>query len=112
MKAFVVSFNGQPFVTAGVGDDGVLATTVTWVGGSPPRPADGRLHFRVGGVDGRSGEHIDWSVPEIGVGDEITIRIIETDQASPEDSRRRPDMDRIREEISKKMAPSGRGTDA
>jgi hypothetical protein len=91
MKAFVVSKNGQPFVTAGVGDDGVLATCLTWVGGSPPRPAESELSFRVGGVHGPSGEHLDWSVPEISVGDEITIKIIETDQASPVDARLRPD---------------------
>jgi hypothetical protein len=91
MKAFMVSLNGQPFVTAGVGDDGVLATGLTWVGGGPPRPAEGELSLRVGGVDGRSGEHIEWSVPEIHVGDEITIRIIETDQASPADARYRPE---------------------
>ncbi len=91
MKAFVVSLNGQPFVTAGVGDDGVLATGLSWVGGSPPRPVEGRLDFRVGGVDGRTGEHINWSVPEIGVGDEITIKVIETAQVTPEDERYRFD---------------------
>jgi hypothetical protein len=36
------------------------------------------------------------SVPEIGVGDEITIKIIETDQVSPEDERFRADMSRFR----------------
>jgi hypothetical protein len=87
MKAFVVCLNGQPFVTAGVGDDGVLATGLTWVGGSPPRTAEGRLTFHVGGIDGRTEEHVDWSVPEIRVGDEITIKIIETGQASPADAR-------------------------
>ena len=95
MKAFVISLNGQPFVTAGVGDDRVLVTGISWVGGSPPRPAEGRLHFHVGGIDGRTGEHVRWSVPEIGVGDEITIKIIETNQVSPEDGRFRVDMDHL-----------------
>jgi hypothetical protein len=112
MKAFVVSLNGQPFLTAGVGDDGVVAASVTWVGGSPPRSTEGQLKLCVGGIDGRSREHIQWSVPEIAVGDEITIRIIESNQASPEDARYRPDMDRIREEIQRKVGPGDHGPDA
>ena len=115
MKAFVVSLNGQPFVTAGVGDDGVVATGLTWVGGSPPHSAEGMLHLHVGGVDRRTGEHVNWSVPAIGVGDEITIKIIETDQASPVDSRSRPDLGEIRammEEATRKMSPGVGGPDA
>ena len=96
MKAFVISLNGQPFVTAGVGDDGTLTTNITWIGCSPPSLADGGLGLLVHGIDARSGERVRWSVPEIGVGDEITIKIIETDQVSPEDERFRVDMSRFR----------------
>jgi hypothetical protein len=96
MKAFVISLNGQPFVTAGVGDDGTLTTNVTWVGCSPPSLAEGGLGLLVHGIDARSGERVRWSVPEIGVGDEVTIKIIETNQVSPEDKRFRGDMSHFR----------------
>ena len=82
MKAFEVYLNGNRLWTAGVGDDGVLATGLTWVGGNPPRPSS-RMDFRVGGVDVGSDERLDWPTPPIGVGDEITIRIIETDRVDP-----------------------------
>jgi hypothetical protein len=88
MKAYEVYLNGRHLVTAGVGLNGVLSTIVTWTTVSPPAREGGEFHFYVGGVDGQTGEHIDWSVPDVGVGDEITIKIIETDQISPEDHRR------------------------
>jgi hypothetical protein len=83
-------------VTAGVGDDGTLSTNITWVGCSPPSLAGGGLGLLVQGIDARSGECVRWSVPEIGVGDEITIKIIETNPVSPEDGRFRVDMSRFR----------------
>jgi hypothetical protein len=95
MKAFVVSVNGQPFLTAGVGDKGVLSSHITWSGGTHGLPDGERLYLHVGGLDSRSGEHVRWSVPDIGVGDEITIKIIETDQVTPEDERFRTDVDRM-----------------
>jgi hypothetical protein len=96
MKAFVVALNGQPFVKAGVGADGTLSANVTWIGCAPPSLAESGMGLIVHGIDSRSGEHVRWSVPEIGVGDEITIKIIETDQVSPEDERFRADMSRFR----------------
>lgn len=89
MKAFEIHLNGLHLFTAGIGENGVLSTVITWVGGSPPRPNAG-FFFRAGGVDGGTGEHVEWSVPAIGVGDEVTVKIIETDQVSPEHHRHRP----------------------
>jgi len=96
MKAFVVSLNGQPFVTAGVGDDGTLSANVSWIGCSPPTLAESGMGLIVHGIDARSGERVRWSVPEIGVGDKITIEIIETTQVSPVDERFRVDMTHFR----------------
>jgi hypothetical protein len=42
-------------------------------------------------LDSRSGEHVRWSAPAIGIGDEITVKIIEAEQVTPEDSRFRRD---------------------
>ncbi len=87
MKAFEIYVNGQHLITAGIGDDGVLASCINWVDGAAPRPDSGSLTFHVGGIDGRTDEYVDWSVPPIGVGDEITFKIVETDQVSPESRR-------------------------
>jgi hypothetical protein len=119
MTAFVISLNGQPFVTAGVGDDGTVTTNITWIGCSPPSLAEGGLGLLVHGIDARSGECVRWSVPEIGVGDEITIKIVETNQVSPEDERfrvelgrYRPDKDRVQRIIELNCRPGMRRSQA
>jgi hypothetical protein len=89
MKAFVVSLNGRNICTAGVGPEGVLTTSVYWVGGGPRPDAHGDLRMHVGGLDSRTDEHVDWPVPELAVGDEVTIRIIEVERVDPEGGRRK-----------------------
>jgi hypothetical protein len=96
VKAFEIYLNGRHLLTAGIGDVGVLATTITWAG-RPAQPGPlgllsahtpgGSFDFHVGGLDPVGDVHLDWSVPEIGVGDEITVRIVETDRVSPIHSR-------------------------
>jgi hypothetical protein len=83
MRAFAVSVNGKPLCTAGIGDDGVLSSHVTWSGS----PGMGHIHMHVGGLDSPTNEHLRWSVKEIGVGDEITTRIIETEAIDEPHSR-------------------------
>jgi hypothetical protein len=92
MRAFAVSINGKPLCTAWIGNDGVLTSSVCWSG----KPEMGHVHMHVGGLDSPTNEHLRWSVKDIGVGDEITTRIIETDavdavtveNVSPPNSRR------------------------
>lgn len=91
MKAFTVFVNGQRICTAGIGPNGVLSAILDWVGGGTRRTADGHFGFHVGGLDSRTDEHVDWSVPEVGVGDEVTIRILETEDIDPEAERRKAD---------------------
>jgi hypothetical protein len=79
-----------------VGDAGTLTANITWIGCSPPSLTEGGLGLLVHGTDARSGQCVRWSVPEIGVGDEITIKIIETNQVSPEDERFRVELGRSR----------------
>ena len=90
MKGFEIYVNGQHLITAGIGDDGFLTSSLTWVGSTAPKPAS-HLHLHVGGTDHRTSEQVNWSVPSVGVGDEITIKIIETDQITPEHRRYKPD---------------------
>jgi hypothetical protein len=89
MRAFEVFVNGRHLATAGVGPIGVMATTVTWVGGSPQLPETG-LYFKVGGVDGTTDEHLNWQVPAIDVGDIIAVRVVDTGGALTKPIRSRP----------------------
>ena len=86
MKAFAIDVNGQHLITAGIGDDGVLASS-HWIGRAPPFSASGPVTFLVSGIDGRTDAYVDWWVPPVGIGDEITFKIVETDQVSPEPRR-------------------------
>lgn len=78
MLAFVVRLNGVRVCTIGVGDDGVLNSSVTWVGGGPnahPEP-----YLEVSALDGRTGDHLRWGDPtDLKLGDTVTIQVIETD---------------------------------
>jgi hypothetical protein len=71
MIAFEVWVNGEKKCTAGVGDKGVLNAIMN----GPSHP-----HLSVGGLSGE--EHVRWLERngELKVGDEVTIRIVETDQ--------------------------------
>jgi hypothetical protein len=92
MKAFVVTVNGQRLCTAGIGPNGVLSAGIHWVGGGPNRDAEGIFGFHVGGLDSRTSEHVDWTTPELKVGDSITLEIIEADEVDPEARRCIPDL--------------------
>src|ERR1700686_3917331 len=56
MRAFEVSVNGEKLCLAGIGDDGVLTTIVTWAG----RQGDRDLFLQVGGLISRTKEHVHW----------------------------------------------------
>ncbi len=87
MKAFIIHLNGKRLWTVGIGPSGVLTTDVTWVGGIPKRTDEGDLIFHVGGLDSRTDEHVKWNVPELKVGDKVTVKIVETDKVDPESKR-------------------------
>lgn len=82
MKAFEVYLNGKLLATAGTGD-GVLATIV-----SRSKISGEAFNFHLGGIDEATGEHVDWQVPTPHVGDEILIRIIETERVDSPTSRK------------------------
>jgi hypothetical protein len=92
VKAFEIYVNGERVCTAGVGEGGVLATGVTWVAGASPHPAEGRFDFRIGGVDGVTGEHLSWNAPQLGIGDEIRVKLVEADRTDQEHQRIMPDL--------------------
>jgi hypothetical protein len=92
MKAFVVSVNGRRLRTAGIGPNGVLTAIVDWVGSGPKRDAGGHFGFHVGGLDSRTGERVDWTTPQLKVGDSVTVKIVEAEEVDPEARREVPDL--------------------
>ena len=108
MKAFEVHLNGRYLLTAGVGPDGVLASVVSWVGGESLPNAG--LHFHVGGVDGSTGEHVDWSVPSIAVGDAVTIKVVEANVISVEHHRQTVDRALLEARLKRQREQAGGDT--
>ena len=85
MKAMEISINGMKRCTTGVGDKGVLSTIVNWIG-SPEHESGERSGFGIaaGGMtrdEKNRMEHFEWLNTELELGDEIIIRLIETDEA-------------------------------
>jgi len=80
---FEVSINGRTLCTAGVGEFGVLSAIVSWVHREPQSAigeSDNRatIDLEVGGL--RNRRHFTWLTDQaISVGDQISIRIIESD---------------------------------
>lgn len=77
MFGFEISVNGQRICTAG--SDVVCAIGLDYTCREP-----GIVHLRAGGIPAAdSSEHANWMMPEVGVGDEITIRILEINAPDP-----------------------------
>jgi hypothetical protein len=91
MKAFEVYVNGERVCTAGIGPDGVLSAILSWVGSGRRGGPDGHLDFSVGGLDSRTDEYVRWAVPELRVGDEVSVLVVEAEQVDPEQERERSD---------------------
>jgi hypothetical protein len=84
MRALNVSLNGKKLCVAGVGDRGVLSAIVNWVSGR--RGED--LFLQVGGLANEV--HVDWvSQKTLRVGDEIRVRIVDTESADKPTQERR-----------------------
>ena len=92
MVVFELFLNGECVSTAGAEDLSVLSQTMSAVGklGAESRGTqqirDGfEIQLNLGGLTSRSSEpsniHLDWYNGQIGVGDEITVRISEGDKA-------------------------------
>lgn len=87
MIAFEVWLNGKKLSVAGVGEYGVLSQILTWVASRPKdmltdvtnQQPDSAVRLTVGGLV--NDEHVRWlKYPfVVNTGDEITVKIIETD---------------------------------
>ena len=83
MKAFEVFHNNQHRLTAGIARE---AGILHWI----VELHCTILNHIVKGFDCRTKEYVDWSAPLVRVGDEVTVKIIETDQMATQPSRRFP----------------------
>ena len=83
MVGFEITLNGQRLCTAAAGETGVLTAAVTWVYREAPGVSEpSELRLEVGGLSQDS--HLRWPAPRLlNVGDEVNIRIVETNEADP-----------------------------
>jgi hypothetical protein len=75
MRAFEIYVNGEPLCLAGVSDASILTAITHYVG-----RGKGRLYLSVGGLLVPQEEHVHWKDRDLAVGDEIRIRIIESEK--------------------------------
>jgi hypothetical protein len=78
MRALKVSLNGERLCVAGIDGDCVLNTMVDHIAGRRGRP---ELYLRVGGLISATGDHLIWRNMRLKDGDEVTVKIVQTDRA-------------------------------
>lgn len=99
MIAFEIHVNGKRICTAGIGEPGVLSAILNWVGSEPrkgTRKADEFASIRVGGLVSSTEEHVTWARRDLRPGDEVVIRVVETDHADRPNQRDRDTAGQIR----------------
>jgi hypothetical protein len=95
MRAFALYLNGRKISTAGIGAYGVLSANVTWVGGKRRPTSRGRrvaseqIGIALGGLNAKTDEHLRWSQRSLRVGDEVCIKVIETESVDKARHRQR-----------------------
>jgi hypothetical protein len=78
MIAFELYVNGKKVATAGV-EHGVMSVIANWV----KLEADDdswKSGISIGGLDEKTSEHLRWFRQDLAVGDELRIRLVETEQ--------------------------------
>jgi hypothetical protein len=75
MRAFRISLNGKKLCLAGIRNDGVLSTTITYV--SSRNRCETQIE--VGGLILPQDEHVVWKRSRLRVGDELRVKIVEAE---------------------------------
>src|SRR5260221_8434488 len=90
MIGFEVLLNGTRLCTAAAGDDGVLTAIVTSVGKRR------ELTLTIGGLV--EDAHLNWPVRKnLAIGDEVTVRVVQTDHPDTPDRTERDDLALVEE---------------
>ncbi len=87
MIAFEVRLNAKKLCVAGVGNDGVLTAIVDFVA----RPQDVRSELDVGGLISSTNEHVKWLNRTLRIGDEVTVKVVDTTSVNKPRKRQRSD---------------------
>ena len=83
MLAFEVWVNNERLCTASTANHNVVSTILSW---ASRRPND--IDFHVGGIAADDlNYHTDWQTPEIKIGDEIRVRVIDVESYDEPDQR-------------------------
>jgi hypothetical protein len=75
MRAFQIFLNGKKLCVVGIGNDGVLSTTITHL--PFRRRRETRLY--VGGLVLPQNEHVRWEKALLRVGDEVRLKVVEAE---------------------------------
>jgi hypothetical protein len=81
MKAFVIFVNGERVCSVALTAKNTRSVQFTWIGGP-----EEEVFLHAGGMDDR--HHVDWKMPVLEVGDEVTVKVIECDETDPPTRRR------------------------
>jgi hypothetical protein len=79
MKAFVVFVNCQRICAIGLTSGGTRSVQFTWIGGP-----EGQVFLHAGGMEER--DHVDWAMPTLEIGDEVTVQVVDCDEMDPPSS--------------------------
>jgi hypothetical protein len=80
MRAFEVTMNGRRVLTAGTGS--LLWANITDLASDPPEPGD-LTAVNLGGQEPVTGILLAWEAPSLGLGDEVTFRVVNVETVDP-----------------------------
>lgn len=95
MLAFEISVNGKRLCPFGTDNALVVSTALSWT------RHQGRVCFNIGGIvnDGTN-DHFEWKTPQIDVGDEVLVRLVDVDSIDAYDNRYSPSLRASQEDLN------------
>jgi hypothetical protein len=84
MRSFIINVNGEKVCSISLTAENTRGIHLSWIGST--KKEEDLIFFHIGGMD--ENEHVDWSAPQLKVGDEITIQISEDSAGDPPTSRK------------------------
>lgn len=100
MGSFIITVNSDTVCRVELSRHKSRQIQVSWLGG-----ANNEVFFDVSGMD--DDQHLSWSVPQLAIGDEVTIKIVADSPTDPPTSRKSAQEmdDWSRQTTPEKLAP-------